>query len=122
MIKIRSLLLFESTEGFILLHVLLFYMLFTSTIAAVLIEKNLSIQQNIFYKMAETRIKTEREIISIIRNHDVFPMEEKLTIAGQPILITYGDPVKARICGEVCYSLLIEYDQMSHRILSIDYE
>ena len=97
-------------------------MLFTSTIAIVLIEKNLSLQQIIFYKMAEIRIETEKEIISIIKNHDSFPMEEELNIAGQHIVITYGDSIKAWICGEECYSMIIEYDQSNFQILNIDYE
>lgn len=72
--------------------------------------------------MAKTRIETEREIISMIKNHDVFPAEEELHIAGQLVLITYGDPIKAWICGEVCYSMLIEYDQTIRQILRLEYE
>lgn len=97
-------------------------MLFTSSITVVLIEKNLSVKQNIFYEMAKVRIEIEREIVTIIKNHEVFPIDEELTIAGQHVFITYGDPIKARVCSEVCYSVLIEYDQTSLRILSIDYE
>lgn len=122
MIKIRSRSLLKSTDGFILLHVLLFYMLFTSTLTGILIQKNLSLQQKVFYKMAKTRIETEKEIITVLKNHDDFPAEEELSIAGQFVLITYGDPIKVWICGEVCYSVLIEYDQSSRQILRLDYE
>ena len=82
----------------------------------------MSVQQNIFYKMAKVRVETEREILSVIKNHDVFPTEETLNIEGQYVLITYGDTIKALICGEFCYTMLIEYDQTSLLILSIDYE
>lgn len=104
------------------MHVLVFYMLFSSTIIVLLIDKNMSVQQEIFYKMAENRIGTEREILSVIKNHEVFPKEEELNIAGQYVFISYGETIKVLICGEFCYSMLIEYDQKSLSILSIDYE
>lgn len=121
-IRFHSRSILKSTNGFILLPVLVFFMLFSSTITVLLIDKNMSVQQNIFFKMAKVRVETEREIISVIRNHEVFPTEEELNIEGQNVLITYGDTIKALICGEFCYVMLIEFDQRSLLILSIDYE
>jgi hypothetical protein len=72
--------------------------------------------------MAKVRVMTEKQVISIIMNHDIFPDHEEFVHNNQRILITYDELINVRICGEFCYTMTIHIDPSVHRILSITYE
>jgi hypothetical protein len=122
MIRSRLLLASNTNKGFILIHVLIFYMLFTSYITGIILQKNLSLRQFAFYEMANTRVQTEKEVVNIIKNHDTNRDFEEFLLYDQQITITYDDMIRVRICGEICYSMIIEMDVSVNRILGITYE
>lgn len=121
-IRSRLLLASNTTKGFILVHVLIFYMLFSSYITGILLQKNLSLRQLTFYEMANIRVQTEKDVISIIKNHVTYPDFEEFTLYNQQVSIAYEDMIRVRICGETCYSMIIEMDVSLNRILGITYE
>lgn len=97
-------------------------MFFTSYISGILLQKNVSIQQFTFYEMAKVRVLTEKQVISIIMNHDIFPDFEEIVLHNQRVFITYDELINVRICGEFCYTMIIHIDPSINRILSITYE
>ncbi|MBV1709026.1 MAG: hypothetical protein KMY54_04140 [Erysipelothrix sp.] len=109
-------------KGFILVHVLIFFMFFTSTLSLMIIQKKLSLEQMHFYQMAQMRVKTEKEVIKIIKESIIWDDHKELMLFNQKVTINYDDIIFVNVCSEVCYSMLIEFDKEKSVILSISYE
>ena len=72
--------------------------------------------------MAKTRVLTEKEIVSIVMNHDIYPDYKEFILHNQTVSIILDELINVRICGEFCYTMIIEIDPSMHRILRITYE
>jgi hypothetical protein len=122
MIRKDSFLILKSSNGFVLIHVLIFFLLFTTFVSSIVIQKDFSLRQQDFYRTASSRIQTEKEILSRIKDHvDSFEYDE-FDIGHFQVTITYGQVIKVKICDESCYLMIVEYDQSINVILSISYE
>lgn len=119
--KSRSLSYLSSSKGFILVHVLIFYMFFTFFISMIIIQKQISLKQIHFQEMANLRVDIEREVIRKIRtqtNND----ESEFIMFDYRVLISFEDIIKVSICFDTCYKIVVEYDIQNDIILSINYE
>jgi hypothetical protein len=103
-------------------HILIFFMFFTSALSLMIFQKKLSLEQMHFYQMAVIRGKTEKEVIKIIKDHNTLDDHKELMLFEQKVSINYGDIILVNVCSEVCYSMLIEYDKEKSVILNISYE
>jgi hypothetical protein len=121
-VKNRLPLFLTLNKGFILVHILIFFMFFTSALSLMIFQKKLSLEQMHFYQMAGIRIKTEKELIKIIKERNTLDDHKELILFDQNVTINYGDTILVNICSEVCYSMLIEYDEDKGVILNISYE
>jgi hypothetical protein len=119
--KIRLPSFLTSSKGFILIHVLVFYMFFTSVILVIVMQKQMLIQQVYFHELASFRIETEKEIIRKIRNEEIND-DFELMLFDQRIIFNVKDVIEVRVCSATCYVMLVDYDRHSDVIISITYE
>jgi hypothetical protein len=122
MTKKDSSFILKSSNGFVLIHVLIFFLFFTTFVSSIVIQKDLSLRQQDYYRTAFFRISTEKEILSILKNHVGSFNYEEFDINGFQVSITYGQVINVKICDDSCYQMIVEYDPNTQLILSISYE
>lgn len=118
----RSVSILKSRKGFILYHVLTFYMFFSTMIAYIAVLHKVSLIQQEYYKSAVQKIEVEKEVIRMIKNHRYLSFNETIVIQSKTVSIMYEDMIKVTICDVSCYMMIVTYDIENSIILSIEYE
>lgn len=118
----HSVLFLKSHKGFVLYHVLTFYLFFCSFITSVTLLHNVALIQKEYYKSASQKITVEKEVIRMIRKYDTIPINEEIEIQSKTIMLMIDDMIKATICDDTCYMMVVDYDVENDIVLNIDYE
>ncbi len=112
----------HSRNGFVLLHVLLFFQFFVWTVSYFSILKGIELIQREYYHGAVKRTVTEKEIIKLIKTNDPVLTEGSFVIDGQIISVDFNGLYIVSICDDFCYRMIVEYDRASEVILRLEYE
>ncbi len=118
----RSVSVSKYRKGFILYHVLTFFVFFSSTIASIAVLHKVSLIQQEYYKSAMQKIEVEKEVIRMIKNHVHLSYNETVVIQSKTVSIMYDDIIKVTICDDSCYMMIVTYDIENSIILSVEYQ
>lgn len=122
LIKNRFIDFSRSRDGFVILHVLLYFHMFLWTVSYLTISKGTELIQRDYYQSAVKRIETEKKIIRLIRTGNSTLFDGSLMIDGQIITVEYDGIFIVSICDDFCYRMIVEYDRVNDVILRLDYE